>query len=245
MMRPWMMKVIAVGIAVLVDGGGAGILRGEAPPEKPPLQRLLQGAEATKATELEGRVQAAWRAGKWDEALRAAGELLELRQKVQGKGHWEVVNVRWHMEALRAVQRQTEEVQKEYLTLPEHQRQADALLARGQYWEAQPLLEKVLAIRRKVLGEEHPDTATSYNNLSLSLNPQRKYAAAEAGYKKALDIYRKTLGEEHPSTATSYTNLAGNLNAQGKYAAAEESYKKALAIRRKVLGKEHPSTATS
>ncbi len=34
---------------------------------------------------------------------------------------------------------------------------------KGRYREAN-LAGEVLAIHRKVLGEEHPDTATSYNN---------------------------------------------------------------------------------
>ena len=102
-----------------------------------------------------------------------------------------------------------------------------------------------LAIRRKVLGEEHPDTANSYNNLASNQNAQGKYALAEEGCRKALAIYRKVLGEEHPDTAGSYNNLAGNQNAQGKYAEAEEGYRKALAICRKVLGEEHPDTALS
>ncbi len=36
----------------------------------------------------------------------------------------------------------------------------------GQYQKAEPLYLKALKIREKVLGEEHPHTATSYNNLA-------------------------------------------------------------------------------
>jgi hypothetical protein len=53
-----------------------------------------------------------------------------------------------------------------------------------------------------VLGEEHPLTATNYNNLALNLGDQGKYREAEEGYRKALAIRRKVLGEEHPLTAT-------------------------------------------
>src|SRR5262249_54233658 len=37
----------------------------------------------------------------------------------------------------------------------------------GEYHGARPYAERALAIRRKVLGEEHPDTATSLNNLGM------------------------------------------------------------------------------
>jgi CHAT domain-containing protein/Flp pilus assembly protein TadD len=96
-----------------------------------------------------------------------------------------------------------------------------------------------------VLGEEHPHTADSYNNVAGNLNAQGKYAEAEVGHRKALAIRRKVLGEKHPDTAQSYDNVAGNLHAQGKYAEAEAGHRKALAIRRKVLGEEHPDTALS
>jgi hypothetical protein len=218
---------------------------GEGVVSRPPWQRLLQGDDANKAAELEERVVQLWQAGKWAEALRAAEELLELRRKVQGKDHWEAVDAHWQVEALRAVQRQSKELQVEYAALPEQLRQGAALLARGRYREAQPLLEKVLAIHRKVLGEEHPDTAQSINNVASTLNSQGKYAAAAEGHRKALAIRRKVLGDENPHTATSYDNLGFSLNGQGLYAAAEESLRKALDIYRKVLGEEHSDTATS
>ena len=67
-----------------------------------------------------------------------------------------------------------------------------------------------------MLGEIHPDTATSYNNVGCNLNAQRKYAEAEPLLRKALEIWRRVLGENHPKTATSYNNVAANLRDQGK-----------------------------
>jgi Tfp pilus assembly protein PilF len=212
---------------------------------KPPWQRLLQGADQNRAAELRGQVGAAWQAGKWAEAVQAAEQLLELRQKVQGKDHWQAVNARWLVQAMRAAQRQSKEAQKEYAGLRTLEDQAGMLLARGLYRDAQALLEQGLRINRKVLGEEHPLTAASYNNVAATLHAQGKYGAAEEGYRKALVITRKVFGEEHPSTADCYNNVAANLNAQGQYAAAEDLYRKALEIRRKVLGEEDSDTAAS
>jgi hypothetical protein len=47
--------------------------------------------------------------------------------------------------------------------------QADArrLQAQGNYREAVPLAEQSLALRRQVLGLDHPQTATSLNGLAL------------------------------------------------------------------------------
>ena len=84
---------------------------------------------------------------------------------------------------------------------------------------------RALAIRLKALGEGHPDTATSYNNLAVTLG-QGKYAEAEAMLRRALAIRLKALGEGHPDTANSYNNLAATLSAQGKYAEAEAMHRR-------------------
>ena len=115
----------------------------------------------------------------------------------------------------------------------------------GEYKEAHGLLERALDMARKVLGEEHPDTALSVNNLALLYQRQGRYAEAEPLYEQGLQISRKVLGEEHPSTITSVNNLAGLYASQGRYAEAEPLYEQGLQIRRKVLGEEHPDTATS
>ena len=72
------------------------------------------------------------------------------------------------------------------------------LNAQGKYAEAEPLFRQALAIRRKLLGEDHPDTAQSYNNVAGNLNAQGKYAEAEPLFRQALATRRKLLGEDHP-----------------------------------------------
>jgi tetratricopeptide (TPR) repeat protein len=119
----------------------------------------------------------------------------------------------------------------------------DGCNAQGQYAVAEGGYRKALEIWRKVLGEDHPSTATGCINLASNLQDQGRYAAAAEGFHKALAIHRKALGEEHPDTANSYSGSAYNLNAQGKYAEAQRLYEMALAIRRKALGEEHPHTA--
>ena len=84
------------------------------------------------------------------------------------------------------------------------------------------LLEKVLAIHRKVLGEAHFRTASDYLNLATSLSMQGKYAEAEEGFRQAVALRHKVLGDDHPATAEAHNNLATDLVAQGKCAEAEE-----------------------
>ena len=117
------------------------------------------------------------------------------------------------------------------------------LNAQGRYGEAQPLQERVLAIYRKTLGEEHPSTAKGYRNVAYALFAQARYGEAQPLFERGLAISRKTLGEEHPDTAMMANSVAGNLSAQGRYAEAQPIYERALAIWRKALGEDHPDTA--
>jgi tetratricopeptide (TPR) repeat protein len=116
---------------------------------------------------------------------------------------------------------------------------------KGEYGKAEPLWKQAMNICRKVLGDEHPDTATSLNNLALLYKSQGRYAEAELLYLQSMNIRRKVLGDEHPDTATSLNNLALLYKSQGRYAEAEPLCLQALNIWRKVLGDDHPDTAAS
>jgi serine/threonine protein kinase len=117
------------------------------------------------------------------------------------------------------------------------------LQKKGKYEEAEPLYKKSLEIRRKVLGENHPDLAQSLNDLAQLLKKKGKYEEAEPLYNESLKIRRKVLGEDHPDVAKSLSNLAELLEAKGKLNEAEPLYRQALAIKRKIYGEEHPSIA--
>ncbi|HXZ02834.1 MAG TPA: tetratricopeptide repeat protein [Stellaceae bacterium] len=101
------------------------------------------------------------------------------------------------------------------------------------------------AIGETQLGPDHPDTATSLNNLALLLKDQGDLAAARPLFERALATYEKALGHDHPDTAASLNNLAGLLKDQGDLAAAQPLFERALAICEKALGPDHPHTATS
>ena len=97
----------------------------------------------------------------------------------------------------------------------------------------------------KALGPDHPDTATTLNNLAELYRSMGDYAKAEPLYQRALKIREKALGPDHPDTATALNNLAGLYRSMGDYAKAEPLYQRALKIREKALGPDHPDTATA
>jgi tetratricopeptide (TPR) repeat protein len=217
----------------------------ERPKAPPPRQRLLEGADARKAQQLDQAILRHWGAGQFEEALTKAEALLALRKKAQGEKHWQTSDARWVAETLRCILKQDAPTRKQMAVRPSLDRQANDLEERARYRDAQPLRDKILALDRQVLGEEHPGTAASFAKLGNNLHAQGHYAPAQALFEKALAIDRRVLGEYHPATATSYDNLALSLMVQSKYAAAASLLRQALAIRRRMLGDHDPETARS
>jgi hypothetical protein len=65
----------------------------------------------------------------------------------------------------------------------------------------------LLGARRRVLGEEHPDTLTSANDLAASLLLQGKYAEAEEMLQAVLAARRRVLGSVHPDALATAESL--------------------------------------
>ena len=86
-------------------------------------------------------------------------------------------------------------------------------------------------IREKALGPEHPDVATSLNNLAVLYRAQGQYAEAEPLYQRALAIRKRVLGPEHPKVATCLENYAILLRNMGRPEEAAPLEARARAIR--------------
>jgi tetratricopeptide (TPR) repeat protein len=95
---------------------------------------------------------------------------------------------------------------------------------------------EAMEITKNVLGENHPDYATSLNNLAELYHTMGDYSKAEPLYQKALEITKNVLGENHPDYATSLNNLAMLYKNMGDYSKAEPLIQKALEIAKNVLG---------
>ncbi|MBE9141121.1 tetratricopeptide repeat protein [Nodosilinea sp. LEGE 07088] len=119
------------------------------------------------------------------------------------------------------------------------------LLVRGQYSLAEPLLQKVMELRRSLLGDKHEDIADSLDSLGQLEDYQGRYGEAEPLYQDALAMRKRLLGDEHPKVAASLNNLAFLYCSQGRYGEAEPLHQNALAMQRRLLGDEHPDVAAS
>jgi tetratricopeptide (TPR) repeat protein len=134
------------------------------------------------------------------------------------------------------------------------------------------LLLMVIAIRRKLLGEEHLDVSQSLTDLAMVLRRKETEEAvneAERNMREALRIRlklhagdhpevaaslnnlglvlylnrRNYAGDEHQEMAINTNNLASLLRDTGRYDEAVVLFHRVLELNRKILGENHPVTA--
>jgi len=121
----------------------------------------------------------------------------------------------------------------------------DVYLGLGLHPEAERLLEQALATRRRVLGDDHPDTLKSINKIGQVLQRRGKLEEAEPLFSEALERRRRVLGDDHRDTLVSIANMGYLLRARGELEEAELYFREALERLRRVLGDDHLDTLTS
>ena len=101
-------------------------------------------------------------------------------------------------------------------------------LVRGRLDEARPLFEEFMAGSRAALGDAHPATLTSINNLGMLLQDQGRLDEAQPLLEEVVAGCRAALGDAHPSTL----NASGNLGMLLADAGALDEALSAVAVER-------------
>ena len=99
--------------------------------------------------------------------------------------------------------------------------------------------------RKATLGDVHPHTLSSINNVAGLYYYQEKYNAAEPFFVECLEKQKSTLGADHPRTLNSIGNLALLYFKQGKYNAVLPLIVECLEKNKATLGPDHPDTLMS
>jgi CHAT domain-containing protein/Tfp pilus assembly protein PilF len=229
----------------------------------------IQMVELHVATEDDHALHEAWRlsaaivrlyrASKYDQARRLGEHALEIRERVLGPEHPDVVpslydlaNLCW----IKGDYAKAESFYQRALTIsekalrPAHPDVSDSLnnlanlhFIKGEYAKAEQFYQHILTIGEKALGLEHPEVARYLNSLATLYHVRGSYAKAEQLYQRALSIGEKAQGPDHPDVAYSLTNLGTIYRERGNYVKAEQFLQRALIIRQKVLKPEHPRVA--
>ena len=115
----------------------------------------------------------------------------------------------------------------------------------GDYCQALVYYEKAREMKEKILSENDPSLATSYNNIAGVYYHLGEYIKALSFYEKALQIRQISLSPNHLDLATTYNNIGLVHCDLTDYSKALANYEKALIIKERTLPPNHPSLATS
>ena len=143
------------------------------------------------------------------------------------------------VDARQILERGAERIDRQLTGQPEIQAALSATIGNvyrnlGLYDHGEPLLRRSLAIRRHLLGEDHPEVADSLSGLGRLLRDRGELAQAEPLLRQTLELRRRALGDRHPLVAESLTDLGFLLSEAGDYAAAETLLLEALELRRQL-----------
>ena len=116
------------------------------------------------------------------------------------------------------------------------------LQEQGYFKEAEALEKKVLDMRNRILGVEHPETIRAMANLASTYRHLGKYMEAEKLGIQVLDARNRILGGEHSGTIRAMASLAATYQRLGKYTEEERLEIEVLDARNRILGVEHPDT---
>jgi tetratricopeptide (TPR) repeat protein len=112
---------------------------------------------------------------------------------------------------------------KTLYTLGSMEDRARALCRHADLAGARALREQVLTARRRLHGDEHPDTLTAEHDLADTLRAQGALTRARALQEQVLDGRRRVLGDEHPQTEASRRALAATLRELGESGSGDGS----------------------
>ena len=114
----------------------------------------------------------------------------------------------------------------------------------GLYGEAQPHLQRSLEIRRRVLGQENPETVRSVWRLAKLSALRQDYETARKLYQETVEIQGRILGADHPDRLETMQDLGWLMAMRGQLAEGEKLVVEALTRERRILGNDHPLTLT-
>jgi tetratricopeptide (TPR) repeat protein len=114
----------------------------------------------------------------------------------------------------------------------------------GLYQVAEFWYQQLVKVCQILFTGDHPDVATSLNNLASLYKIQGKYSEAESLYLQALEMEKRLFTGDHPNVATSLNNLASVYEDQGRYSEAEPRYLEALEMTKRLFTSDNSNLAT-
>jgi CHAT domain-containing protein/tetratricopeptide (TPR) repeat protein len=198
---------------------------------------VLSRQDVDGLDQLQRDIQELRSSGKYDAALQPAREVIERRGRLQGTAHWETATARWGLQSLKQLAALPAEAQVELAAAERLERdEAPRLLRERRFAEGVALLSCIRALRRRHLGDDHPDVGNASYGLGMFFQRAGRNDLAAVLLQEVLNLHRRMLGEDHPDTGRLYGDMANILLLRGRSAEAEGFARRGLAVYHRVLG---------
>lgn len=217
-------------------------------------------AEAKTLKELNEEAQRLSNAGKYQEAIPLAKDVVTKAIEIHGKESDDVANAEYNLAVIyhhQGLLKEAEELYVESLRLreklfgPDHTDVSISLnelallyIHQNRHSEAEPLIKRTIAIREKAYGRDSVLTSASIYVLAELYRGQGRFEEAEPLFKRVIAICEKAEGKSSPKLGGILSGLAVLYDLQERYSEAEPLFKRALAIGEKSLGPDHPRLGT-
>ena len=121
--------------------------------------------------------------------------------------------------------------------------QAGNRVKMGDLAGADSLFREAVAVRRRILGDNHPLVARALENQSFFLLRTGRVDQTIEGLRKVLTIRQRGAGEESAPVGRTWLSLAPVYTKAKRYREAELAFESGLRILRRRLGPKHPDLA--
>lgn len=176
--------------------------------------------------------------GEFDEARAAAEKLVAARVDFYGGEHWSVQSARAELSTLETLEKKTPEERERVQEAGRLITEAADLSRDGKDAEAVALLEKALAARKELLGEEAARTADAMVRLANTYHRLGRTADAEKFYRTAAMVYEKIWPAKYlpPAHAEACAQVAAYCKQRGDLGQAAQLYNLARLAYKRVYG---------
>ena len=116
---------------------------------------------------------------------------------------------------------------------------------KGDYINEKNAYQKLYDLYKSEVGENHPDTLNTLNNLANSYSCLGDYGKALELQNTVYNAFKEILGENHPNTLSALNNLANSYFDLGDYNKACELQNIVYNAIKEILGENHPNTLSA
>ena len=205
----------------------------------PPSPGFAAGPSAGRASLLEERIEKLRIQGRYSDAIPLADSLQALRGSDPETAPYLLAEARYLAETVRQIALLPEEDQRELARADSLEKIIASMTIHSEGINA---AEEQLEVRRRVLGDEHPDVGASMGNLAMHLTWAGELARADSLQTEVLARTSAYWGEGHPRTADQILVMGDVKHWMDELVEAESLYTEAIDIYRKAVGEDSRRT---